>query len=113
MSPEELFYLFPEPVPDLCWRLRDLILEEAPDAVERVRPGWRLLGFTLEQYFCAIAPQQDHARLLFERGTDLADPDGRLLGTGTQVRYLRFDREADLDEDLVRAFVQRAIAQQA
>ena len=68
MTPEELFYGFPHPVPDVCWQLRDLVMEVAPDAVEKVRPGWRLLGFDLNQYFCAVAPQRDHARLMFERG---------------------------------------------
>lgn len=113
MTPEALFYSFPEPVPDLCWSLRDLVLEAAPDAVERVRPGWRLLGFDLRQYFCGIAPQADHVRLLFERGAELDDPEARLAGAGTQVRYLRFDREEDVDPELVQHFVRLAIALQA
>ena len=112
MSPEELFYGFPSPVPDLCWRLRDLVVEVAPEAEEKVRPGWRRLGFELNETFCAVAPQRDHARLLFERGSELQDPGGRLQGTGSQGRYLRFDQESDIDDDEVRAFVAAAIALQ-
>ncbi len=112
MSPEELFYAFPEPVPDLCWRLRDLVFEEAPEAVEAVRPRWRLLGFDLRRYFCAVAPQKDHARLLLEQGIDLPDPEGKLEGSGTQVRWLRFERLEDIDEDVVRHFLRLAIEHQ-
>jgi hypothetical protein len=112
MSPEELFYAFPEPVPDLCWRLRDLVFEEAPDAVEAVRPRWRVLGFDLQRYFCAVAPQRDHARLVFEWGVELDDPDGKLEGSGSQVRWLRFDREGDIDDQVVRHFLRLAIQHQ-
>jgi hypothetical protein len=113
VTPEELFYAFPEPVPATCWKLRDLILEEAPEAVEAVRPRWKLLGFDLERYFCAVAPQRDHARLLFEHGTELEDPSGALLGTGTQVRWLQFETPDQIDEALVRDFLRKAIAHQA
>ena len=112
MSPEELFYAFPAPVPDLCWRLRDLVLEEAPGAVEAVRPRWRLLGFDLNRSLCAVAPQRDHARLVFEHGSELSDPDGHLQGSGAQARWLRFERDEDIDEAVVRTFLRQAIAKQ-
>lgn len=113
MTPEELFYSFPEPVPAMCWRLRDLILDEAPKAVEAVRPRWKVLGFDLDRYFCAVAPQRDHARLLFEYGIELVDPKGELLGSGSQVRFLRFDALDEIDEALVRKFVRAAVLHQA
>ena len=112
MTPEELFYGFPEPVPTVCWRLRDLVLEEAPAAVEAVRPRWRVLGFDLERYFCAVAPQRDHARLLFEQGVELDDPDNELLGSGSQVRWLQFDTLEAIDEAQVRRFLKSAIITQ-
>lgn len=112
MTPEELFYGFPEPVPAICWKLRDLIMEIAPDAVEEVRPRWKLLGFDLDRYFCAVAPQKDHARLLFEYGVELPDPQGRLQGTGAQVRYLRYTDPDQIDEDVVRDFVRLAVEHQ-
>jgi hypothetical protein len=113
LSTEELFYTFPEPVPALCWRLRDLVLEVAPDARELVRPGWKLLGFDLDRYFCAVAPQRDHARLLFEHGHELADPKGKLEGRGgTQVRWLKFKNLDAIDEKLVKHFVRLAVKQQ-
>jgi hypothetical protein len=113
VSAEELFYSFPEPVPAICWKLRDLILDEAPSAEEAVRSRWKVLGFNLKNYFCAVAPQRDHARLLFEHGIELADPEGKLLGSGSQVRYLRFESPEAIDEAMVRHFLKLAIAHQA
>ncbi len=113
LSTEELFYTFPEPVPAVCWRLRDLVLEVAPGAREIVRPGWKLVGFDLDRYFCAVAPQRDHARLLFEHGHELADPKGKLEGNGTQVRWLRFKTPDQVDEKLVKHFVRLAVKHQA
>ena len=122
MTPEELFYSFPEPVPAMCWKLRDLVLEEAPGVLEEVRPRWKLLGFELDSsssgavdtavpgtYFCGVAPQRDHARLLFEFGIELEDPDRRLLGHGTQVRFLKFETLESIDERIVRRFIRLAV----
>ena len=113
MTPEELFYGFPEPVPAICWRLRDLVVEVAPEAVEAVRPRWKLLGFDLDRYFCAVAPQRDHARILFEFGVELDDPRGLLEGSGSQVRWLRYETVEAIDDDVVREFVRKAVVQQA
>ena len=113
MSPDELFYTFPEPVPTVCWRLRDLVLEIAPDGVEAVRPRWKNLGFDLGGVFCAVAPQSDGARIVFEFGIELADPDGRLEGSGAQVRWLSYSKVEDIDEELVRDFLRKAVARQA
>jgi hypothetical protein len=109
VSPDELFYTFPEPVPTVCWRLRDLVLEVAPEAVEEVRPRWKHLGFNLDGYFCAVAPQVDGARIVFDNGVELPDPDGRLEGYGPQVRWLSYARAEDIDEELVRGFLRAAL----
>jgi hypothetical protein len=112
VSPEELFYTFPEPVPTVCWRLRDLVFEVAPAAVEAVRPRWKNLGFDLDGVFCAVAPQSDGARIVFEFGIELPDPDGHLEGSGAQVRWLSYARAEDIDEELVRHFLREAVARQ-
>lgn len=111
MTPESLFYGFPHPVPDVCWQLRDLVMEVAPDAVEKVRPGWKRLELELTQVFCAVAPQRDHARLQFERGSELQDPNGLLQGTG-HMRWLSYSTMEEIDDEAVRSFVAAAVALQ-
>jgi hypothetical protein len=70
--------------------------------VERVRPGWHLIGYDAPApprargrrtaYFAYIAPERAHIHLGFEHGWLMADPDRRLEGTGItrQVRWLTF-----------------------
>ena len=79
----------------LAARLRDLVRETVPDAVERAYPVWRGIGFRHPEsgYFCGIFPQEDCVRLVFEYGAHLADPDDLLNGNGKQTRYVRIRRQ--------------------
>lgn len=112
MTVEALFSGLPAPAAAAAHRLLALVRAEAPGATEAVKPGWQLVGFTLQRYFCAINPKGDHVRLLFEQGVALPDPDGVLLGRGSQMRWLSFASPEEIDEGLVRAFVQVAITTQ-
>ena len=74
-----------------------------PDAAERVRPGWHLIGYDAPRhaaegrgrsaYFAYIAPERHHIHLGFEHGYLMRDPDRRLEGEGItrQVRWLTFE----------------------
>jgi len=96
----------------LTHRLIALVSARAPQATVAVKPGWRLVGFTLQRYFCAVAPAADTVDLLFEQGVALPDPDRRLIARGRQVRALRFSSPDELDEALINAFVDVAILTQ-
>ena len=48
--------------------------------------------------------------LFFMRGTDLADPQGLLAGTGTTVRQIRLDGPETLDDLRVAALIAAALA---
>ena len=69
-----------------------------PDAVERVRPGWRLIGYDLpvgrrSVYFAWVAPESIHVHLGFQVGVLMDDPDRILEGAHLRlkkVRYLTF-----------------------
>jgi hypothetical protein len=67
----------------------------APDAVERVRGGWRLIGYEVplgrrRRYFAYIAPEPIHIHLGFEYGAWMADPDRRLEGAHLKLRKVRY-----------------------
>jgi hypothetical protein len=116
VTPEDLFYGFPEPVPAICWKLRDLVLEAAPGAAEAVRPRWRSLGFSLDDPatpFCSVAPQKDHARVVFDLGVELPDPERKLLGAGTSMRFLQYDALDEVEDEVVRRFVRLAFENQS
>lgn len=97
IPPEAYLAAFPEPITAIGERLRDAVRLAIPDAIERVRPGWHLIGYDVpfrraKAYFAYIAPEVEHIHLGFEHGYAMEDPDGRLVGEGItrQVRWLTY-----------------------
>ena len=99
-------------------RLRELVLDAVPEAIEGVRPGWGLIGYDVPfgrrtRYFAFIWAEPEHVHLGFEQGVLMADPHGRLEGQGVtkQVRWLTMRRVADIPpetSDLIREAVRVA-----
>ena len=96
--PEALLDDFPPPMQAIAHRLRDVVKAAMPEAIERVRPGWRIIGYDLavgkrRVYFAYVAPEVGHVHLGFEHGWAMADPDRLLQGEGItkQVRWLTFE----------------------
>lgn len=98
--------------------LRNIVREAVPDAIERVRPGWGLIGYDVPvgrrtRYFAWVWPEPEHVHLGFEHGVLMDDPHRLLKGRGVtkKVRWLTFQH---LDEipaeapDLVREAVRVA-----
>ena len=94
--PPELFLAgYPPGIQLAAERLRAVVLEAVPDAPERVRPGWRLVGYevpvgTRSRYFAYVAPEVEHVHLGFEYGAWMTDPDGLLRGAHLDLRRVRF-----------------------
>ena len=98
----------PEPIPPelfldgysseiraIAERLRDLVHEAVPEAIERVRTGWRLIGYDVPvgrrtRYFAFVAPEPEHVHLGFEYGVWMADPKRMLLGAHLDLRKVRY-----------------------
>jgi hypothetical protein len=90
----------------IAQRLRHVVRIAFPDAVERVRPGWRLIGYDLPSgkrgvYFAWVWPQNEHVHLGFEHGWAMRDPHGVLKGEGItkRVRWLTFAPGDPIDID--------------
>ena len=80
---------------DLAERLRDIVCEAVPESVERVRTGWRLIGYDIPvgrrtRYFAFVAPEPEHVHLGFEYGVWMADPDRLLRGAHLNLKKVRF-----------------------
>jgi hypothetical protein len=105
------------PISKLTLAVRELILEEAPDAIESISKGYALaIGFSftgkpLKDGFCHIATYRTHVNLGFNRGALLPDPNGLLEGTGKLIRHITIYSENDLARPIVRRFLQSAIEQ--
>ena len=76
-------------------RLRAVVMRAVPDAIERVRPGWGLIGYDVPvgkrtRYFAFVWPEPEHAHLGFEYGIWMDDPDNILRGAHLRLRKVRF-----------------------
>ncbi len=117
--PEALLAPYPPGHQDVANALRRLVKRAVPDAIERVRPGWGLIGYDVPvgrrtRYFAFIWPEPEHVHLGFEHGVLMDDPHGLLQGAGVtkQVRWLTLTGAGDIPPtaaELVREAVRVAV----
>ncbi len=67
-DPEIPLLGYPRKIRAMAQRLRRLTRHAAPEAIEKVYPGWRGIGYYHPQngYFCCIVPQPDRVKLGFK-----------------------------------------------
>jgi hypothetical protein len=86
-------------ISNLALALREVVLEEAPDAIESIVKGYAVtIGFSftgkpLKDGFCHIVTYSSHVNLGFNRGALLHDPNGVLQGTGKLIRHITIRKE--------------------
>lgn len=107
---------YDRPVADLALALREIVLEEAPDAVEKVYQTytvaiWFGFGPKMKDMFCYIATASRHVNLGFGRGASLPDPNHVLEGEGKMMRHVKFRSERDLERPFVRRYIRAAMEQ--
>jgi hypothetical protein len=94
--PPDLFLAdYPPGIQDIAQQLRAVVRRAVPDAIERVRSGWRLIGYDVPlgrrtRYFAFVVPELEHVHLGFENGILMDDPDDLLLGAHLKLRKVRF-----------------------
>lgn len=86
---------YPPDIRDLAERLRAVVGEAAPEAIERVRTGWRLIGYDIPvgrktRFFAFVAPEPKHVHLGWESGIWMEDPDGILRGAHLKLKKVRY-----------------------
>jgi hypothetical protein len=115
IPPEALMADFPPPHQALAQRLRELVTDAVPEALERVRPGWRLIGYDLPArrdgaFFAWIWPEPEHVHLGFPRGISMDDPQGVMRGNGVTkaARWLTYSPGDTINGGLETALVLEA-----
>ena len=110
----KLAQIFPDRPPeilDIASRLRSLVLEIFPDAVEShdeenlgfgFGEGYKLLVFV-------ISPQSDHVNLGIAGGAGLADPKGLMEGRGKVHRHIKVRRVAQIDNPDLKGLMVNAL----
>jgi len=104
-------------VSSLALALREIVLEEAPEAIESLAKGYAVaIGFSftgkpMKDGFCHVVAYSTHVNLGFNRGAQLPDPARILKGTGKSIRHLKLRNHEELDNPLIRRYLQAAIEQ--
>ena len=116
MPVEFLLDGYPDAIRESGMSLRALIFRTVPGTVERIRPGWRWIAYSLPEgrrirNFAWIGPESKHIHLGFEHGRLLEDPDRLLRGAEErlkQFRYFTFEPSVDIDEVVLGGYLRRA-----
>jgi len=113
MSPEELLAPFPPARRETAGALRAIVRRAVPDAIEAVRPGWRLIGYNVPDgrrapYFAFVWPELEHVHLGFEHGIFMNDPDGALQGNTRQIRWVTLTRPDEIRPQILERLVREA-----
>jgi hypothetical protein len=116
LPPDALLDDFPPPMQAIAQRLRSIVVATEPTVVERVRPGWRLIGYDLPMgrrsvYFAWISPEAAHVHLGFPAGWVMRDPLRELQGAGItkRARWLTFRAGDPIPAERCAALVREAI----
>jgi hypothetical protein len=114
--PDAFLEAYPADIRADADRLRSLVKRAAPGVVERVRLGWRLIGYDLPHgrrriFFAYVAPEPIHTHLGFEYGAWMEDRERRLEGAHLRlkkVRYLTFNPGDEIPEQSVLELTREA-----
>ena len=104
-------------ISNLTLALREIVLEEAPDAVESivksyaVAIGFSFTGKPMKDGFCHVVTYASHVNLGFNRGASLADPNGVLIGKGKSIRHITIRNQNELERPYIRRYLRAAIEQ--
>src|SRR5262245_8609089 len=112
---EDILYQTTPEIQALAWRIRALILDVMPAAVEvlSIRDRTAIYGHNPamrdRDQLVYIALPRGWARLGFYYGSELSDPAGLLEGEGKRLRHIKVRSEADLQSPAVRELVRLAM----
>jgi hypothetical protein len=104
-SVDELLAAYDPAVSAIALKAREVVLATLPAVIEMVDVPAKMLGYGYEQTYkgtiCGIALHKAHVNLMFAKGTELADPDGLLEGTGKKARHVKLTAPEDVERAAV------------
>jgi len=105
---------YPEEVQDIAIWLRNFICDLYPQCNELVYDNYNALAFgpslteKAGDVFCSIAVFAKHVNFGFNRGSEINDPDGILIGKGSLYRYITVKNINQFPESEIKLLVKDA-----
>ncbi len=115
LPPEVLLAGYPPPIREIAETLRSIVKRALPDSIERVRPGWRLIGYDIPSgrrtaFCCFVWAEPEHVHIGFQYGVFMDDPVHDLEGEGItqRARWLTFEPGDPLEERRIATLIAEA-----
>jgi hypothetical protein len=98
----------------LARALRKLVAEVYPNVVEVPWPNQQVIGYGVgpkkqTEHFGYIGSHSNHVNLGFNHGSELADPERLLEGTGKKFRHVKIQKPEDAARPALRELLRAAI----
>lgn len=98
----------------LARALRKLVADVYPEAVEVPWPNQQVIGYGVgpkkqTEHFGYIGAHSNHINLGFNYGSELADPEGLLEGTGKKFRHVKIQKPDDVTRPALRELIRAAV----
>ena len=98
----------------LARALRKLVADVYPDAVEVPWPNQQVIGYGIgpkkgTEHIGYIGAHGNYVNLGFNYGSELADPEGLLEGTGKKFRHVKIQKPEDATRPALRELLRAAI----
>jgi len=103
-------------VQELALWLREWVWDLYPSCNELIYDSYNAVAFgwsptdRLGHTFCSIAVMAKYVHFGFYWGTEIADPEKRLLGKGNQYRYIVVREKADFPKTYIKKLLKEAYA---
>jgi hypothetical protein len=107
---------YPSEVREIALWLREWVWDQYPECNELIYDSYNAVAFgwsptdRLGQTFCSIAIMPKYVHFGFYWGSQIADPEKRLLGKGNQYRYIIVKKKKDFPKMYIKKLVREAFA---
>ena len=107
---------YPPEVQELALWLREWVWKLYPSSNELIYDNYNAVAFgwsvtdKLGHTFCTVALAARYVHFGFYWGSEISDPEKKLLGKGSQYRYLIVNRKSDLPQTYIKRLLKEAYA---
>ena len=107
---------YPKHIIELALWLREFVWDLYPSANELIYDNYNALAFgwspteRLGHTFCSVAVLAEYVHFGFYWGTQIADPEKKLLGKGNQYRYIKVASKKEFPKTYMKKLIREAYA---
>jgi len=107
---------YPADVQETALWLREFVWDLYPSTNELIYDNYNALAFgwsptdRVSHTFCSIAVQSKYVHFGFYWGSEIVDPEKKLLGNGKQYRYIIVKNKTDFPKAYIKKLLKEAYA---